>query len=110
MDQLKTIICERGSNASYGSPIAKLSPAFSEGTRPSDPTKAAAPSLHDIRIPLALVNDLLVRPRTADLRDDVSVEVRSDSYVKDPKRSYASGVEHAMTPISRTYSGSRNNR
>jgi hypothetical protein len=29
----------------YGSPITNVSPAFTEGTRPSDPTKAAAASL-----------------------------------------------------------------
>ena len=29
----------------HGSPITNVSPAFTEGTRPSDPTKAAAASL-----------------------------------------------------------------
>lgn len=29
----------------YGSPITKSSPAFTEGTKPSEPTRAAAPSL-----------------------------------------------------------------
>jgi len=29
----------------YGSPMTKVSPAFTEGTKPSDPTNAAAASL-----------------------------------------------------------------
>ena len=29
----------------YGSPITNVSPAFTEGTRPRDPTRAAAASL-----------------------------------------------------------------
>lgn len=44
--------CVRGVNIqqrmnleTYGSPMTNVSPAFTEGTRPSDPTKAAAASL-----------------------------------------------------------------
>lgn len=32
----------------YGSPMTKLSPAFTDGTRPSEPTNAAAASLEKI--------------------------------------------------------------
>jgi hypothetical protein len=33
-------------SGTYGSPITKLSPALIDGTRPRDPTRAAAPSLY----------------------------------------------------------------
>jgi len=32
----------------YGSPITKLSPALIEGTKPKEPTKAAAASLQNL--------------------------------------------------------------
>lgn len=36
---------ERRRGMAYGSPMIKLSPALIDGTRPSEPTRAAAPSL-----------------------------------------------------------------
>jgi hypothetical protein len=56
--------------------MTKLSPALMEGTRPREPTKAAAPSLH-----VSIVGEVVVR---MDIRNDISVEIRSDCDVKDP--------------------------
>jgi len=39
-----TLSAISGADPWTGSPRMKLSPAFTEGTRPSDPTNAAAPS------------------------------------------------------------------
>ena len=36
------------SMSTYGSPITKLSPALMEGTKPKEPTKAAAASLRNL--------------------------------------------------------------
>lgn len=65
-----------GADQTYGSPMTKLSPAFTEGTRPKEPTSAAAASLLQIQ-----PDDLL--KHTANSRDNVSVEVRCDHDVVD---------------------------
>lgn len=61
--------------------MAKLSPAFKEGTSPREPTRAAAPSLHDF-----FVSDecALRYQKRNSLRDDISVKVRCNGNVKDP--------------------------
>jgi hypothetical protein len=41
--------CRKGEKKeTYGSPMTKLSPALMDGTRPKEPTRAAAPSLSDV--------------------------------------------------------------
>lgn len=42
----------------YGSPMIKLSPALIDGTRPSEPTRAAAPSLRSANCQMSLQKDV----------------------------------------------------
>lgn len=44
--QCMRVVELRVGSRTHGSPITKLSPALIDGTRPRDPTRAAAPSLH----------------------------------------------------------------
>jgi hypothetical protein len=76
----------------YGSPMTKLSPALIDGTRPKEPTRAAAPSLRSVMPTPGGSRD--------DSRDDVSVKVGSDSHVEDPERQR---MDHFhVTELSRT--------
>lgn len=66
----------------YGSPMANESPALSEGTSPSEPTRAAAPSLNGITFIRQSAYSQVKRIKV-NSRDDVTVEVGRNGHVKD---------------------------
>jgi hypothetical protein len=65
------------SKTTDGSPITKESPAFTDGTRPSEPTKAAAASLVD-------VGHHKLRIVRSNLRNDVTIHVGRNSNIELP--------------------------
>lgn len=63
----------------HGSPITKLSPAFTDGIKPNDPTRAAAASLKGEKLrPLQGFQGTI-------LRDDIAIEIRGHHHVVDPR-------------------------
>lgn len=68
--------------ATYGSPITNLSPAFTEGTTPREPTRAAAASLASVKPGQCAVWEFDGIDSYA--RKDVSIEIWCDHYIINP--------------------------
>ena len=68
--------------ATYGSPITKLSPALIEGTRPSEPTRAAAASLRCAMKAKEI-------PMTSNSRNNIAIKIGRDHHIIDPNWSHS---------------------
>lgn len=72
----------------HGSPITKLSPALIEGTRPREPTSAAAASLqHGIKRKEI--------PMTSNSRNNIPIKIGRDHHIINPERSHMLKLEGA---------------